>query len=200
MTIDSIKIRTPEALLDPNLEFANSERTIAEITLTRDRCINPSLVDSFLRLLRHGSDDIIRQRIYDYTKKSKSRGPLNEKCHQFVKNELYPNWEARTKIIDFCDQQAKQMKDMLDEEYGSETGNDLKPLVDARLDPYAARDRVKLLQSKYMQWRSVNQWVENNRTIESILQSTSERILKDKCDQNIEYLHDFFSQMNGKKE
>ena len=60
----------PQSLLETNLTFPNDEPSLTRITVTRERCVDPSLIDSFLRFLRHGSDDIIRQKLNNYRKGS----------------------------------------------------------------------------------------------------------------------------------
>lgn len=192
MEDNQIVITAPEVLLDSNLKFATDEPIIKQLTVTRERCINPTLVDSFLRLLRNGSDDIIRQKLSTYSRQETDAHIRSSKCDTFLNDELYPNWRARSQIISFCDTQSKQMKVELDKNYMQNSSSDVKPDIDPRLDPYAARNRVEEQEASYREWRRLGTWIENNKQIESILRITSNRILKQNCDQNANYLEKFW--------
>lgn len=188
MEQDQITVRAPQVFLDSNLNFPNRDKTVTEVTVTRSRCIDPTLIDSFLRTMRHGSDDIIKQKINNATKEGSMLRSRSEKCDDFVKNELYPNWRERGRVISFCQNQALFMKHELDEQYASVGIESERPKIDPRIDPYAERDRITEKESRYSQWRSLNRWVDNNIEIESILRTTSDKILKQNCNQNEEYM------------
>ena len=187
---EELTARAPRLFLESNLTFPNSDRTVTEVTVTRARCIDPTLLDSFLRTMRHGSDDIVKQKINNATEKGSTLAAKNEKCGEYIKSELYPNWIERSKVIDFCQRQADMMKQELDEKYKS-GGNLSEPQLNTRLDPYAERDWKFEQEAKYRQWRGIVSWVQNNLQIESILRTTSESILNAKCDANRKYLDDF---------
>ncbi|CAI4055912.1 hypothetical protein SUVZ_02G0110 [Saccharomyces uvarum] len=178
----------PENLLESNLTFPDDEPTLTTITVTRERCVDPSLLDSFLRILRHGSDDIIRQKLNNYRKPSSNS---ENKCERFLKQELYPNWQIRSGIISFCDQEATQMKVETDQKFSNTGSSAIGPLTDARIDPYAARERLEDQEARYRNWTKVKDWVANNRQIEQILTSTTDRILRQNCEQNKDYLKQF---------
>lgn len=178
----------PQSLLETNLTFPNDEPSLTTITVTRERCVDPSLIDSFLRFLRHGSDDIIRQKLNNYRK-----GSINgkNKCKEFLKQELYPNWQIRNNIISFCEKEAAEMKNETDQQCGNNKKTTAEPLIDARIDPYAARERAEKQEAQYKDWTKVTEWVANNRKIEQILTSTTEGILRQNCEQNNDYLKEF---------
>lgn len=192
MEANQIVITAPEVLLDSNLKFATDEPIIKQLTVTRERCINPTLVDSFLRLLRNGSDDIIRQKLSTYSRQETDTHLLGSKCDKFINDELYPSWLARSQIISFCDAQSNQMKSELDEKYTRNSTSNVKPEIDLRLDPYAAKNRLEEQEASYREWKRLGTWIENNKQIESILRVTSNRILKQNCDQNANYLEKFW--------
>ncbi|CCD25280.1 Mix23p NDAI_0E04630 [Naumovozyma dairenensis CBS 421] len=195
---NKITVKFPQQLiLDSNLNFSidsrgtnNRRDNINELVINRKRCIHSTLVDSFLRMLRHSSDDTLRQKINDYSKRDNNGNDISnyDKC-RVVKNELYENWKVRTDIINFCDKESQNLKRELDAKYSNNNSND-KP-VDPRLDPYAARDYQDEQESQYGEYNKMRTWVANNLHIESILQNTSDRILKQNCDQNKDYLKEF---------
>lgn len=191
MSEKELTARAPRLFLESNLNFPNSDRTVTEVTVTRARCIDPTLLDSFLRTMRHGSDDIIKQRINNATEKGSTLTAKNEKCGDYVRSELYPNWIERSKVIDFCKKEANEMKQELDEKYKNGAVNSDEPQLNTRLDPYAERDWKFEQEAKYRQWKGICSWVQNNLQIESILRTTSESILNAKCDANQKYLDDF---------
>lgn len=192
MADETIEITAPEALLDSNLKFPKEVPLVKHLTVTRERCVNPTLVDSFLRLLRYGSDDNIRQRLSAY-RSYEQEGPYNERrCDKFLNSELYPNWHSRSRIIDYCTGQLGLMKTELDQKYGQDPATFVKAEVNTRLDPYAARDRAQEQESRYTEYKRLSTWIENQERIESILRTNSSRVLRQNCDQNADYLKNFW--------
>ena len=197
-----IDVEAPQRLLEASLNFPNRDASVTKLTVTRQRCLNPSMIDSFLRLMRHGSDDIVRQRINQYTRREATEVPSKrERCSEFVQNELYPNWAERMKVLTFCNEQANQLKAELDLKYGGEDNDNASRdeaarAAAVRLDPYAERDRREEQEAHYAEWRRLKQWVDNNLEVESILRGTTDKVLKQNCDNNEEYLEAFFEQLN----
>ena len=194
---DSITLTAPaidsENIKEYNLNFATGDKTVSQITLTRQQCIEPSLLDSFLRTLRHQSDDIIKSKINNYTRCGSTNDEKLELCNNFVKEELYPNWEVRYKAIRFCEQQAEKMKIELVNKYPERPD---KKEYNLRLDPYAEKAAKEEYESHFKDLDNVTQWIENNKMVESILQNTSNSILNQRCDANTEYLKIFWGRMN----
>ncbi|CCE61824.1 hypothetical protein TPHA_0B01510 [Tetrapisispora phaffii CBS 4417] len=198
--------------IDPNLIFRdnyyenNDIKDISgheqQLTLTRARCVNPTLVNSFLNILRHKSDDIIRQRLNDYEKivntgkSGSSEISKLGKCGYFLEKELYPNWEVRRQAIQFCENESIKMEKELE---NSSKNSDVssKSVVEARLDPYASRDRQAEENSRYNELNSVKLWIKNNKKIESILKNTANEILRQRCDQNTDYINKFWTFSNN---
>ncbi|QLL31552.1 hypothetical protein HG536_0B04160 [Torulaspora globosa] len=192
MSSDSIEVTAPEALLDANLSFPEETPLIRHLTMTRERCVDPTLADSFLRLLRYGSDDSIKQRLSAYQRHEENSPFKNKRCGSFLRNELYPNWQARNRIITFCRNQLEDMKAELDEKYGQHSATPLKAEVDLRIDPYAAKDRQHEQENRYKELKRLNTWIENQIKIESILLANSNRTLQQNCDQNVNYINEFW--------
>lgn len=199
MSTDKITLRTPDVLLDPNLEFSTEEPPIRELVLTRKRCIDSSIVDSFLKLLRNGSDDILRQKLSSYSQ-AQDNGRANSSkktsCEQYLKKELYPNWQTRDQIISFCEGQSEQLKHELDAGTSKSIRSNVIPEIDPRLDPYSARRIIYDREAAYKDWKRLNSWIENNKKVESILRNSSAKTLKQNCDQNADYMAQFFSFIN----
>lgn len=196
MVDDSIILTAPmvdsKNIREYNLNFATGDKTTLQIKLTRQRCIGPTLIDSFLRTLRHRSDDVIKSKINNYTKSGSTNSEKIKLCNNFVDRELYPNWEVRHKAIDFCEQQAIHMESELKEKYPK--GLEEKH-YNLRVDPYAERAAKEEYESHFKDLNTLTQWVENNKMVESILQSTSDSILKQRCNANTEYLSLFWENM-----
>lgn len=177
--------------LDSNLQFINGEPAVEQITLNRDRCVHPMLINSFLTLLRHNSDDIIKQRLNDYAKPNTGFYSVEERCASFLESELYPNWATRNKVISFCEQEVIKMKSELDTKQAY-TSQSKRAIVEARLDPYAARDLLDEQIYQFSDLNAVTKWVKNNKGIESILQRNTNVILKQNCNQNLNYIDKFW--------
>ncbi|SCW00121.1 LAFE_0B09912g1_1 [Lachancea fermentati] len=186
---NELTINTPTKVLESNLKVKGGDDVHMEkLTITRERCINPSLVDSFLRLLRHNTDDVIRQKLNNVggtNEKIKS-----ERCNEYVHKELYSCWAVRDKVISFCDNEAASMKKELDANYGGTTET-ITAASDLRLDPYAAREKQEEKEFHYNDLRNLQRWVQNQREVEGILQNTSNRILQSSCDANTNYIAQF---------
>lgn len=182
----------PQISLDSNIVFADDDISNNQLTVTRERCLNPSLVDSFLSLLRHGTDDLIKQRMSTYGRAGGNGSFSEEKCDQFLAKELYPNWFARDQVLGFCEDEMKQMSSQLSQEYGDQSSLGQVPRVDSRVDPYAARNQSEERESHFAKVRRLQIWLGNHRQVESILRSNSDRVLKSICDQNANYIKQFW--------
>ncbi|EDO16595.1 hypothetical protein Kpol_520p16 [Vanderwaltozyma polyspora DSM 70294] len=199
--------------VDSNLDRDSNDIRVERITVNRSRCINPTLVNSFLSMLRHKSDDIIKQRLYAYatfyedsgigsnSQKINSNSIREVSCNKFLEKELYPNWKIRNNIIKFCDNEAKKMKEEIDLKNGSgsSAGINTKKVVEATIDPYAARDFQEEEKSKYKELNNLIKWVENNNYIESILQNNTNSILQQNCNEDINYIEKFWTFYNNKR-
>lgn len=96
--------------------------------------------------------------------------------------------------MNFCEQQAEKMKVELANKYP--TGFQSKE-YNLRIDPYAERAAKEEYESHFRDLDTLTQWVENNNMVESILQSTSDSILKQRCNANNEYLNTFWENMRN---
>ncbi|SCU83587.1 LAFA_0D04500g1_1 [Lachancea sp. 'fantastica'] len=173
---------------DPNLKTKGWDNvTVQTLTLNRERCLNRELVDSFFRVLRHNSDDVIRQKLNNT--KEKNEKAVKLRCKEFVAQDLYPSWDLRLRAIDFCGREASSLKRELDERYASDASQ--RPILEARMDPYAAAESVASKEAHFQQWRELTRWIDNQRRIEQILQRTGSGVLARACDPDTSYIDDF---------
>lgn len=192
---DEVTVSLSEQLFDGNLNFPDYEQRTSSLTLNRQRCLDPTLIDSFLRTLRHSSDDVIKQKLNNYNKQTEHQDKSKiQRCNIFLNKELYPNWKVRDQIIDYCAGQAEELKIEIDSKAEAQVSD--ASTVDTRLDPYSQRDKQFQQEQRYKQLDDLNAWVSNNRGIESILRNTSDHILKHNCDQNEDYIKKFW-QLNS---
>ncbi|CDO94377.1 unnamed protein product [Kluyveromyces dobzhanskii CBS 2104] len=166
----------------PSGETFNENRNL---TLTRERCINPVLIDNFFRFLRHGSDDVLKQKLYN----NRSRGDKGVDCNAFLNQMLYPNWKIRSDVISFCESELDSMKTELNDKFGNE--NDLKPLVTERIDPYAIKDIFSEREDRFKDRTTLENWINNQKDIERIIQIRTSSILSEQCGNDRNYIDEF---------
>ncbi|SCU89329.1 LAME_0E03004g1_1 [Lachancea meyersii CBS 8951] len=182
-------LNTQIRITDPNLKTKGGDDVIMQtLTMNRDRCLNRKLVDSFFKVLRHNNDDVIRQKLNNTGEKNKKA--VNARCKEFVTQDLYPSWDLRLRAIGFCENEASCLKRELDAKHGTESSAQ-RPILNARMDPYAAAESTAVRESYYQQWRELTRWVDNQRGIEQILQRTAADILARACNPYTSYLADF---------
>lgn len=83
------------------------------------------------------------------------------------------------------------MKAETDRKFSNTGSSATGTITDARIDPYAAREKLEDQEARYRDWTRVKEWVANNEKIEQILTSTTDRILRQNCEQNKNYLEQF---------
>ncbi|CAR28848.1 hypothetical protein ZYGR_0U02060 [Zygosaccharomyces rouxii] len=193
MPNNEITVTAPSKLsLDANTVFNEGEGPNNRLTVTRERCINPSLIDSFLSSLRHGTDDMIKQRMSTYDRTNGARRFSAGRCDQFLAKELYPNWSTRDQVLGFCENEMNQMKSELLREYGDESSMTKKSQLDSRIDPYASKDQLQERDTHFGKLTRLQTWLDNHKKVESIVRSNSDRVLKNICDENANYLEQFW--------
>lgn len=198
MPNNEITVTAPlQVSLDAGTAFSQGDRTNDRLTVTRERCVNPSLVDSFLSLLRHGTDDMIKQRMSTYERSNGAPRYSAAKCDKFLDKELYPNWLVRDQVLGFCEKEMNQLKQELSQEYGDESSTTKTPQLDSRIDPYAARDLLDERDMHFGKLARLQTWLDNHKEVESILRSNSDRVLKNICDENANYLTEFWKFAQG---
>lgn len=155
------------------------------LTVNRERCINPVLVDNFFRFLRHGSDDVLKQKLNNF----KLSGGNENRCDYLLTKVLYPNWKIRNDIIAFCEGELASMKQELSE--NSEDTSNMAPVLSERLDPYSVKDRASEMESRFKDVKSLENWVSNQKDVESIIQIRTSSLLGESCGVNADYIKKF---------
>lgn len=144
--------------------------------LSKDVCLNPKGLRAFLKLSRASTDDVIKQRINSLLNDKKhSKADI---CDSFASSILYKSWNDRLSAIEYCDQQSVTLEKSIESNQEQELQ---EKYVDPRIDPYAAGEFKELKESKYRQLRVLQNWVQNEKTIENIVQERSIEILSDNC-------------------
>lgn len=184
-----LTLRAPARVLDTNLVTKGGDVAKTEqLTMTRERCLNRELIDSFFGILRHNSDDVIRQKLNNMNNLGAKAKTAN--CQKFVHEELFPSWGLREAAIRYCEREAQSLKQELDAKYGNSPQLQ-QPVLDARVDPYAAADNFLQSEAHYKEWKELIRWTETQRKIESILQKNGSNVLNRACDPDTTYIEEF---------
>lgn len=80
-------------------------------SLSRDACITPKGVRSFLKLSRLSTDDVLKQQLnnklnHHESTYSNHRKEKSSICNEFIESSILPAWEARSNAIEFCHKEA----------------------------------------------------------------------------------------------
>lgn len=141
-----------------------------------ESCQSSSRIRAFLRLSRIATDDSIRQHLNEIHPKS---------CETYFATKIVAQWKARQELIQYCSSQAKQLRDHTD----SQESSAQNPDFDLRLDPYAFKEYQQKLNSQYTMCQTIENWVENEKGVESIIREQTAKVLNDKC-----YYQDWLAQ------
>ncbi|KAI0464725.1 hypothetical protein LJB42_002348 [Komagataella kurtzmanii] len=167
-----------------NAEPIIEPQTVRIHSLSRDACLTPKGVRSFLKLSRLSTDDVLKQQLNNklnhhestYSNRKKEKSSI---CNVFFESSILPAWEARSNAIEFCHKEAVKFRQEIKSEESQI--NRRNELVDTRIDPYALRDLQQELEEKYLQVDQLLNWVNNEKTIEQIVRSRSIGMLQDTC-------------------
>lgn len=134
--------------------------------LTPDNCVDSSRIRAFLRLSRSASDDTIRQHLNEIDK---------TQCGEYFASHIAPQWEHRADAISYCARYALQLR----QQSHAVQANDA--VHDYRTDPYAGRALADQAEDLNRQCVTIENWVENELQVESIIREQTTRVLNDKC-------------------
>ncbi|KAL6940289.1 hypothetical protein ACO0QE_004187 [Hanseniaspora vineae] len=179
---NTLVIQNPHYLSGDNIPESMRFRNLE---LTREHCVDMSLLTSYFRFLRHYSDDTLQSRLNDSEKpdiSSKLR-----RCENYTA-KLFENWEIRRNIITFCSKEAETLKKELDLTFEQDNA---KAVTAAKIDSYALRDLQNEKNRYYANYNKITQWVRQQEGVESILQDRANDVLRNNCDENRNYLTDF---------
>ncbi|KAF2199407.1 hypothetical protein GQ43DRAFT_398789, partial [Delitschia confertaspora ATCC 74209] len=170
-------------------------RPSEEPHLTPQFCFNQTALRDFLRLSRSSIDDSITQNLnalvtpannpFDPTSTSSrqvtsaSRRSIDpERCSSFKNKVLFPSWQTRTFVLNYCAVVATS-PDPEDPDAilrQIENAKARERIVDERLDPYSGRyfpqeARTEMLASL----------IRNERAVESIIRSRTWALVGERC-------------------
>ncbi|KAI9722296.1 MAG: hypothetical protein M1812_001768 [Candelaria pacifica] len=163
--------------------------------LTPQLCFNTTALRDFLRLSRSTIDDSITQNLnalmtpasagFDPASTSaRQNRPAGKRlvdpasCQSFKENVLFPSWQSRADILNYCagvatSQDPNDPDSML---RLVESARDRERVVDERLDPYSGRffpreARTEMLASL----------IRNERSVENIIRARTWGLVSERC-------------------
>lgn len=162
--------------------------------LTPHFCFSYGTVRDFLRLSRSSIDDSISQNLnalvtpsrtgFDplstsqRTPRPASRPIDSQACQGFKDKVLFPSWQARTEVLNYCalvaaspdpDDPEKTLRDV-------ESQQDRERVVDERLDPYSARFFPREARTERLA-----SLVRQERGVESIVRHRTWQMITERC-------------------
>lgn len=137
------------------------------LLLTPENCQSSSRLRAFLLLSRIAADDTIRQHLNEINLKQ---------CDSYFTRTILPQWIAREEAIAYCSEYAKHLRTETESEKVGVSGN-----YDLRIDPYALKDANDRLDRQFSRCSNIENWVANERSVESIIKEQTVNVLNDKC-------------------
>lgn len=151
--------------------------------LTPEGCKSSSRIRAFLRLSRLATDDTIRQHLNQVQKTD---------CNDYFETVIVPAWTERSRAIEYCSDYALNLRQItngsvLEGSSQKKTEQDF----DLRTDPYALRKYNEQLGDQFAQCDQIDNWVTNEKNVESIIRGLTQEVLNQKC-----YYSDWIQQFN----
>lgn len=150
--------------------------------LTPEGCISSSRIRAFLRLSRSLTDDTIRPHLNEIKR---------SECSLYFQEEIAPQWKLRGEIIDYCSKysqelrahtsQGKTIENVSTLSYDLENAAAVTEKFDLRTDPYAYKTYQKKIAEQYVQCDALDNWTQNEATVEKIIREQTVEVLNDKC-------------------
>lgn len=128
--------------------------TIPNSLLTPQNCVSPVRIKEFLRNSRALSDDTVREH-------------ANGHGTKYFEEHIAPEWANREKVVDYCANYAQKLRK------GISLDDDKMPDFDLRVDPYAVQNYKQKMREKFDTCDSIDNWVANERRVESIIRETT---------------------------
>lgn len=141
---------------------------VPDALLSTLNCISQTRIRSFLRLSRFATDDTIREHI----------DANRAQCGDYFRTTVVPQWQARSRIIEYCQDYAHQLEAEIAAGAGA-GAPDAK--FDLRRDPYAAKDHQRQIDSQSAIKTTIANWTANELQIEAIVREQTVDVLNDKC-------------------
>ncbi|KJZ73275.1 hypothetical protein HIM_07279 [Hirsutella minnesotensis 3608] len=162
--------------------------------LTPQFCFSSGALRDFLRLSRAAVDDSIAQHVNalvtpakaGFDPQSTSRRDLTssnhrvgaDACQSFRDNVLFPAWQARTEVLNYCGLVATST-DPDDPETAireAENQKDRERVIDERLDPYSAR-----FSPREARTQSLAMLIRQERGVENIVRNRTWDVVQQRC-------------------
>lgn len=135
--------------------------------LSESNCVDSTRIRAFLRLSRIATDDTIKTHLNEINR---------SQCDSYFQTHIVPQWNARSKLIQYCKDYSHRLRsDIHETELGPAKEFDL------RLDPYALKEYEQAKQQKFSQIETIDNWVENEQMVESIVRQQTHNTFNDKC-------------------
>lgn len=143
---------------------------VPDALLSTQNCVSQTRIRSFLRLSRFATDDTIRENI----------DANRAQCDDYFRTTVVPQWQARSRIIEYCQDYAHQLEAEIAAGAGAGAGAP-DAAFDLRRDPYAAKDHQRQIDSQSAMKTTIANWTANELQIESIVREQTVEVLNDKC-------------------
>ncbi|KAL8667440.1 MAG: hypothetical protein Q9202_000656 [Teloschistes flavicans] len=162
-------------------------------SLTPQFCFNETALRDFLRISRSTIDDSIVQNLnalvtpaqagFDpsstaerQTLPIRNRSIDSEACQGFKDNVLFPSWQTRSDVLNYCTGVAldPQDPDLLLRE--AETAKERERVVNERLDPYSGRFFPREARTE-----SLANLIRNERGVEGIIRARTWGLVTERC-------------------
>ncbi|EEA20348.1 hypothetical protein TMatcc_000335 [Talaromyces marneffei ATCC 18224] len=164
-------------------------------SLTPQFCFNERVLRDFLRLSRSTIDDSITQNLNALLTPAREgfnptssdirqlgtqsrRNPSRESCDTFKNNVLFPSWQSRSDVLNYCAMVATspdpEDPDLVTRQV--ETAREQERVVNERLDPYSSRHFPREARTE-----SLANLVRNERSVEQIIRTRTWGIVSDRC-------------------
>ena len=183
---ESIKQKSEKIFTKHNVNFNN------DINVDLESCLEMKQLTHCLSQLRYFTDDTLNTTLND-SEKPNSDYRL-KRCDYVIKEELFPAWEMRDKILEQCRFELEEYKKKLDLNHPdvqptkptlfTGIGTDYKK---ENLDPYKKRDVIKKTTADYVDYNASKKWIEQQLGVEKILKERSVSILKGQCNEVIDF-------------
>lgn len=172
-----------------------SQQSTSAPTLTPQFCFDQRVLRDFLRLSRSTIDDSITQNLnalltpasagFDPSSTAVRQTDTRTKktidpaaCLSFKNNVLFPSWQARSDVLNYCAGVATS-PDPDDPELAlreMEAAKDRERVVDERLDPYSARFFPREARTE-----SLAHLIRNERSVEQIVRARTWSLVTERC-------------------
>lgn len=151
--------------------------SVPESLLSGDNCTDSSRIRAFLRLSRISTDDSIKTHLNEIN---------SSQCDSYFRDIIVPEWNTRASVIQFCKNHSHKLKQEI-EQTGARPSSDSSSdsngnrEFDLRLDPYAMKEFEQSKEAKYSKINTIDNWVENEDMVESIVKEQTQNAFNDRC-------------------